>query len=150
VRHEKKPFLSPAEWPDRQWMRQLIVGWSIIQVIAGIVVLGLVVVEGISSTNELLRITVLGIISGIVYAGAVARGIYQYYFTSSIVTAAHTLRGATIFCIVAFYPFLYFKYPLEATLGLVPTFLVIVGLSEVSIISILKKLLLQPHKQRTD
>jgi hypothetical protein len=145
VRSEKQPFLSPAEWPDKQWMKQLIVGWSIIQVIAGMLTLGLILVEGISTTNEIFRITILGIISGLVYACAVARGVYQYY-TGKIIPAAHTLRGATLFCIVALYPFLYFEYPLEATIGLIPTFLVVIGLSEVSVIGLLRKLLIQQHR----
>lgn len=146
VRTEKQPFLSPAEWPNKQWMRQIIIGWSIIQVTAGAVILGLVLLEGISSTNDLLGITVLGIASGIIYGAAVARGIYQYY-SDKIIPAAHTLRGATIFCIVAFYPFLYFEYPLEATVGLIPTFLVVIGLSEISVINVLGKLLAQQHKR---
>ncbi len=144
VRNDRQPFLSPAEWPNKQWMCQVIVGWSIIQVIAGLVILGLVLTEGFGTTNDILRITALGVVSGIIYAGAVARGIYQYY-TGKIIPAAHTLRGATLFCIVAFYPFLYFEYPLEATVGLIPTFLVVVGLSEVSIMSLLRKLLVRPH-----
>lgn len=145
VRTEKQPFLAPAEWPDRLWMKQLIIGWSIVQVIAGTAVLGIIIVGGLSSANDLLRITLLGIMSGLIYAGAVARGIYQYYYRN-IQDAAHTLRGATLFCIVAFYPFLYFKYPLEATVGLLPTFLVAIGLSEISIVSLFKKLLLKQHK----
>lgn len=144
VRSEKQPFLSPAEWPNKQWMRQLIIGWSIVQVIAGIIILGLVLIEGLGTTKNILGITALGVISGIIYAGAVARGIYQYY-ADKIIPAAHTLRGATLFCIVAFYPFLYFEYPLEATLGLIPTFLVVIGMSEVSVISLLRKLLIQQH-----
>ncbi len=147
VRHEKKPFLSPAEWPDRQWMKQLIILWSITQVIAGGVTLGFVLTEGISTANNVLQITLLGIASGIIYSAAIAHGIYQY-FTDNVIAAAHTIRGATIFCIVALYPFLYFEYPLEATFGLIPTFLVVIGLSEVSVISILKKLILKTHKQR--
>jgi len=145
IRSEKQPFLSPAEWPDRQWMRQSIVGWSIVQVITGIVILGLVLIEGLGTTKDILGITALGVISGIIYAGAVARGVYQYY-TRKVIPAAHTLRGATLFCIVALYPFLYFEYPLEATVGLIPTFLVVIGLSEISITSLFKKLLVrQPH-----
>lgn len=145
VREEKQPFLSPAEWPNKEWMKQLIIGWSIIQVITGVVLLGLIITEGFRVANDLLGITFLGIASGLVYGAAVGKGIYEYY-SNKIIPAAHTLRGASIFCIVALYPFLYFEYPLEATLGLIPTFLVVIGLSEVSVISLLKKLLV--HKPR--
>lgn len=145
VRNEKQPFLSPAEWPSKLWMRQLIIGWSTVQVIAGLIILGLVLVEGLGTTSNILRITVLGILSGIIYGTAVARGIFEYY-VGKMIPAAHTLRGASLFCIAALYPFLYFEYPLEATVGLIPTFLVVIGLSEVSVISLLKKLLVHKHQ----
>jgi len=142
VRKEKLPFLSPAEWPDKEWMKLLIIGWSIVQVITGLVLLGMILIEGFSVTKHLLGITSLGIISGLIYGAAIAKGMYEYY-SNKVIAAAHTLRGASIFCIVALYPFLYFEYPLEATFGLIPTFLVVIGLSEISISSLFKKLLLR-------
>src|SRR5690606_16484362 len=79
VRNEKIPFLAPAEWPNKSWMRQLIIGWSATQVCIGALIFLLVLAKGINTTSELLQITVLGVISGVIYSAAIARGIRLYY-----------------------------------------------------------------------
>ena len=141
ARVEKTPFLSPAEWPERQWMRALIITWMWLQIIA--VLAGLsILLFGINNIRIVLDIPPLGIVVGFAYTFFVAVGLYRFS-TGDYERAAHDLRGATLFAVVALYPFIYFNYPQQATLGIIATLLVAIGLSEVSVVGLLKKLLIK-------
>lgn len=141
VRSSKQPFLSPAEWPRKLWMRQLIIFWVTIQVVFAGMTIGYSLATN-NENNELLRITTAGIISAIIYTLAISYGIHKYS-RKEMLPSAHIIRGATLFSVVALYPFFYFQYPLTSTLAIIPTLLVILGLSEISVKQLLKKLLLQ-------
>lgn len=145
VRGSKQSFLSPAEWPRQIWMRQLIVFWSSIQIILAGMTIGYSLAVNNDETMELLRITTVGIISAIIYSLAIIYGIHRY-FKNDLLASAHIIRGATLFSIVALYPFFYFQYPLVSTLIVIPTLLVVLGLSETSVKQLLKKLLLQSSR----
>lgn len=142
VRYNRLPFLSPAEWPPERWARQLIIGWVIFQLICGALLLVYVLLQGLSTADERLDITRLGIVIGITYGAMLGFGLYRFT-KGQLLRAAHDLRGATLFGIVAFFPFLYFEYPLSATLAIIPTLLVTIGLSELSVIGLIKKLVLR-------
>lgn len=142
IRGSKQPFLSPAEWPRKMWMRQLIVFWSSIQIILAGMTIGYSIATSGHESTELLRITTVGTVSAIIYSLAISYGIHKYS-RNDMLASAHIIRGATLFSIVALYPFFYFQYPLASTLIVIPTLLVIVGLSEISVKQLLQKLLLR-------
>lgn len=142
VRGSKQPFLSPAEWPRKIWMRQLIIFWSSIQIILAGMTIGYSIATTNKESGELLRITTVGIISAIIYSIAISYGIHKYS-KNEMLASAHIIRGATLFSIVALYPFFYFQYPLVSTCIAIPTLLVILGLSETSVKQLFKKLLLR-------
>lgn len=142
VRNEKTPFLSPAEWPSKRWMRSLIVLWGWLQFFAGTLVMGLIGVHGLKTVARQLDIHTLGIVTAVIYTGFIAYGLYQYY-RGQYMKAAHELRGATIVGIVLIYPFFYLNHPEIATLVILPTVLVTIGLSDVSVMSLLRKLIIR-------
>lgn len=142
VRIEGAPFLSPAEWPDRTWMRNLILLWSGVQAVVLGCVFGISLVVGIGHVSEFLDISAAGILLAGIYSIFLAVGLARTTQHESI-KSAHTLRGATLFAIVAVYPFVYLNYPLEATGSFIATLLVVIGLSEVSVISLARKLLIR-------
>jgi hypothetical protein len=65
------------------------------------------------------------------------------FYKKQYLHAAHDLRGTTLFAVVALYPFIYFNYPLQASIGITATLMTIIGLSETSVMSLIKKLLLK-------
>lgn len=142
VRVEKTPFLSPAEWPTHGWLQTLIVVWMIVQ-LGLLILVGLFsVIVGLNEASDVLGIAQLGLLSSVVYAVCIALGLARYWKHETI-AAAHTFRGATLFAIVALYPFIYYEYPLLASLGMAIMLLVVLGLSEASLKGTLRKLLIK-------
>lgn len=147
VRKSKQPFLAQAEWPRKLWMRQIIIMWVSVQtVFAGMTI-------GYSfATNEstrALQVTTAGAIGAVIYTILLSYGVLQYT-KGNMLPAARIIRGATLLSVVILYPFFYFQYPLVSTLTIIPTMLVIFGLSEISIKQLFKKLLLQSAHGKTD
>lgn len=140
AKNDGLPLLSPAEWPSRNWQRQLVVFWCSITAMATIAYLPLSVIFGISALTASLGISALGLFTSILYGIFLAFGMWRYS-QHNLDAASHDLRGATIFGIVAVFPFYFLNHPAIASFLLIPTILVIIGLSEVSFMSILKKLL---------
>lgn len=144
VRNEGLPMLSPAEWPSKRWQRILIIGWASIQLFIGAVMLLSITLFGLREIANLLNIPRLGVIATIVTALFLGYGLLKYRRGESL-AAAHYLRGATIFSIVAVFPFYYLNYPSTASLFIIPTVSVVIALSEVSFISLVKKLGARTH-----
>lgn len=142
VRSEKTPFLSPAEWPRRHSSRVLIIMWAIAQLMLGFALALAILFFGLDSLSKAVEIARLGVIIGFIYACWLGVGLYRYS-EGKLLAAAHELRAATLFGIVALYPFLYFEYPFEATIGIILTIIVAIGLSEISFVRLIKKLLLK-------
>jgi hypothetical protein len=142
VRVEKTPFLSPAEWPSKKWMRFLILLWCGAQVFLGIALAALLVVHGMGEVSAQFRVTDIGVVAAILYSLLLAVGMWQFY-TNKYMKAAHDLRGATLFAIVLVFPFFYLNHPEISSYALAFTLFVMVGLSEVSIVSIVKKLVMK-------
>lgn len=142
VRIEKAPFLSPAEWPGRQWLRQLIVTWCLVQFSLGALLAGALIIFGTDTLSTALRIPTLGLLAACAYTAFLGYGLWRYR-RSDRLQAAHDLRGATLVGIVALYPFFFLNHPELATLAIIPTLAVAVGLSEVSFGSLLRKLLMR-------
>lgn len=142
VRNENAPFLSPAEWPSKNWMRYLIIGWVTVQALAGVIVLGGVISGNLGSFAKWLSIPQVGILITLLYAIFLFYGLWSYA-RGDVLRAAHEMRGATIFGIVAVFPFLYLNHPELSTLVIIPSVLVVLGLSEVSVMSLLRKLLIR-------
>ena len=139
VRATKTPFLSPAEWPEQKALRALIVLWASIQITVGAALVGVTAVIGLNDIADTLNVPRLGIVLSWVYAGLLAVGLQQYY-KNHMLRASHTLRGTALFGVVAVYPFIYLKYPLLASFGMSGMLLVIVGLSEVSLYKVVRKI----------
>lgn len=140
VRSSNEKFLSPAEWPRQPILTLLIKLWVGSQALIGIVVTILVFGQGFNEVNDALNITGFGMIAGLFYGGFLSFAslrIYQNRFTD----AAHIIRGATIFAILIIYPFIFFKYPYFATLCMLLTIPVTIGLSKVSIVGLFKNLI---------
>jgi hypothetical protein len=131
VRHEKESFLSPAEWPKKNWMSQLIVVWALAQACFAGLVVSQVLRDGTSSLEGYLGIGVLGGISWGIFAVVIGAGLYALHLRQHQ-KSARLLRGACLFAIVAIYPTIYFKYPVHATLGILLTVPMLIGLSRVS------------------
>lgn len=142
VRTEKLPFLSPAEWPGHSWLQSLLVLWMVIQVAAIGCVLIFSFILGFSEASDVLGIARLGLLAAAVYGAFIGLGLFRYW-QHKIVESAHTFRGATLFAIVAVYPFIYYQYPLFATGLMTITLLVVLGLSEASLKDVLKKLVVK-------
>lgn len=139
VRATKTPFLSPAEWPEQKILRLLIVLWAAVQIIGGAVLVGATAVIGLNEMADILNVPRLGLVLSWVYAGLLALGLQRYY-KNHMVRASHTLRGTALFGVVAVYPFIYLKYPLLASFGMSGMLLVIIGLSEVSLYKVVRKI----------
>jgi hypothetical protein len=142
VRAEKQPFLSPAEWPPKMWMRFLIIAWSVTQCLLIVSLLVYTTIVGIGDASHTLDLPKLGIIVSFVYILFLGIGLMQLKRQKDE-AAAHDIRGATLFSVVGLYPFIYFDYPIFASIGITATLLVIIGLSEVSVLGLLKKLLIK-------
>lgn len=139
VRASNTPFLSPAEWPEQPVLRAVIILWAAVQVILIGVSIGVTTVIGLNEIATLLQVPRIGIVLSWIYAGLLTLGLHRYY-SRRLVRASHTLRGTTLFGVVAVYPFIYLKYPLLASMGMVGMLLVIIGLSEVSLYKVLRKI----------
>ena len=139
VRAANTPFLSPAEWPEMRLLRSLIALWAYIQIICIVVLLFVTAVVGLGDMADMLSVPQLGLLISFVYATFLSIGIYRYR-TDDMLDASHTLRGSTLFGVVALYPFIYFNYPLLATIGMVLMLATIVGLSEISIVKVIRKI----------
>lgn len=142
VRAENTPFLSPAEWPSKRWMQALLILWCCIQVWLGIFLTLWTIFSGPQTVSQTTGIPAAGILLAIVYTVALFTGLVSYY-RRHYEHASHQLRGATLFGIVAMFPFLYLEHPLLATAAIIPTLLVAVGLSQVSVMSLLRKLVIR-------
>lgn len=142
VRSEKTAFLSPAEWPTHNSLRSLIISWCVLQISACAAVLFACLLYGFRHTSDLIGIPTLGVLLLFAYGAFLLLGVWRFMHRR-LMDAAHDIRGATLFAIVALYPFIYFEHPLPATIGIFITLLVAVSLSEVSFIAIIKKLLLK-------
>jgi hypothetical protein len=142
VRVEQTPFLSPAEWPSRRWMRSLIISWCVIQVLLALSVGVVMFALGLNEASRVMDIPALGLLAVTIYGAFLAYTLWRYSRGDKMV-AAHEIRGATLIGIVAMYPFLFLNYPFISTLLMIPTLLVMVGLSEVSVTSILKKMFIK-------
>lgn len=140
VRAAKMPFLSPAEWPEKRILRSLIVAWAWVQITATALLALCAIIFGFKEVANFISVPRLGIGVAFVYAVFLALGTYHYY-RADFLQASHILRGATLFGVVALYPFIYFNYPLLATYGMTAMLLTIVGLSEVSVIKVGRKIL---------
>lgn len=142
VRAEKMPFLSPAEWPERAWMRLAIVGWSLAQLGIAVAVVASCFIHGLRETADVLSLPIIGLLACCVY-GAFLLYSMGRYAQKRTMEAARDIRGATLFAIVAVYPWFFFGHPLPATIGIMCTIIVVVGLSEVSLLAIIRKLFLK-------
>jgi hypothetical protein len=139
VRASKTPFLSPAEWPEHRLLRLTIVLWVLAQVICIALLLGATAVIGLNELSESLHVPRLGVALSWVYAGWLALGLQRYY-TGRMRDASHTLRASVLFGVVAVYPFIYIYYPLTASVGMAGMILAIIGLSEVSVVKVGRKI----------
>lgn len=142
VRGEKTPFLSPAEWPAHRVLELLIIAWMLVQFAAAICLGVFVSVVGLTDVSAIFGIARPGLLAAAVHSYLIGTGLF-YYWKHKHIQAAHTFRGATLFAIVALYPFIYYDYPVLASIGVAITLLVILGLSEASLKGIFKKLLIQ-------
>lgn len=144
VRSEKLPLLSPAEWPNKFWQRSLIQLWSASQAIFAAFLSLIVWILNIRDIPSEQHIPVLGVISTLLYGAFLTYGLWKHHrgFEDA---AAHDIRGATLFGIVAVFPFYYLNYPGIASIFILPTILVLIGLSEVSFMSLVKKLGARSH-----
>jgi hypothetical protein len=140
VRTSKTPFLSPAEWPEQKVLRIVIVLWAAIQIIGTGLLIGVTAVLGLNNVADILDIPRAGVALSWVYAGFLALGLQRYY-KNQMLRASHTLRGTTLFGVVAVYPFIYIYYPLLASFGMAGMLLVIIGLSEISLYKVIRKIL---------
>lgn len=142
VRVEKLPFLSPAEWPKHGILQTLIVAWMTLQLALAAFLVVFVVVVGLKDVSDIFGIARLGLVAAACYGVWVGYGLAQYWRHKSL-EASHTFRGATLFAVVAVYPFVYYDYPIIASAGVALTLLVTLGLSEASLKDVLRKVLLQ-------
>ena len=142
VRIERIPFLSPAEWPKHGILQTMIVAWMVLQLAIILCVAASIAVLGLTDVSDIFGVARLGLIAAAVYGILICFGLYRYW-QHRVIDAAHTFRGATLFAIVALYPFVYYDYPLLASTGVGITLLVALGLSEASLKDILKKLLIK-------
>lgn len=142
VRVEKTSFLSPAEWPKHGWMQTAIVAWMILQIAALVVLAIFVATVGLEEVSDIFGVARLGLLAAVAYAVFIGIGL-TYYLQRKSTAASHTFRGATLFAIVAVYPFVYYDYPLFASGIMLISLLVVLGLSEASFKDLLKKLLIK-------
>src|SRR5690606_1453271 len=54
AKSEKMPFLSPADWPSKKWMRSLIVFWCAAQFVIGVVLTLGILLFGMDSASQTL------------------------------------------------------------------------------------------------
>lgn len=139
VRNAKQEFLSPAEWPRQRWLGGLIIMWIGFQVLAGTIIFLLTVDRGFNTVNDFIGITGLGMLAALVYAFVLGLGLSRIYH-KKFFEAAHIIRGGTIFAVLVMYPFIFFHYPITGIVGISATIPVTVGLSRVSLTSLLKNL----------
>lgn len=139
VRQENREFLSPAEWPRQKWAGSLIVGWVILQVLGGLIVLLLTFGKGFESISDFIGINGIGIFTSFIYSLLLGFGLYRMY-QKRLIQAAHIIRGATIFAILLMYPFIFFEYPVVGIVGMLMTLPVTIGLSQLSIFELFNNL----------
>lgn len=142
VRIEKTPFLSPAEWPQHGVLQTMIVAWMTLQIALVTCLVVFVSIIGLADVSDIFGVARLGLIAAAIYGIWVGYGLIHYWQRKAL-DAAHAFRGATLFAIVAVYPFIYYDYPILASIGVAITLLIVLGLSEASLKDVLKKLLLQ-------
>jgi len=139
VRQEKQAFLSPAEWPKHKILGKLLVFWIGLQAGSGLVLMIIALSQGFGTINNFIGITGLGMLSGFIYAFFLVFGLLRMY-QSKLLESAHIIRGATIFAILIMYPFIFFNYPLIATIGMLLTVPVTIGLSQLAFLDLIKNL----------
>lgn len=142
VRSEKTAFLSPAEWPAHHGLRSLIIAWCILQISFCFAALVACFLYGFDRTSDLVGMPIFGLLLLFAYGAFLLLGVWRFMH-KRLMDAAHDIRGATLFAIVALYPFIYLEHPLPATGGIFITLLVAVSLSEVSFTAVVKKLFLK-------
>lgn len=134
------PFLSPAEWPSRRWQRILVCLWCLFEIVFGVGLIIASIIFGLDTISSALGVSNFGIFAAVAYTILLCEGMLRFYFSDARI-AAHDLRGATLFGIVVVFPFYFLNHPAVATVFIVPTILVLVGLSEVSVLGFFDKLL---------
>lgn len=139
VRQENEAFLSPAEWPKHAFLGTFIALWIGLQVAAGVALFLIALIQGFGTVKEFTDITGLGIIAGFVYIFFLGLGLVRIY-QRKLVQAAHIIRGSTIFAILVMYPFIFYEYPFIATIGMLITVPVTIGLSQLSLLELFKNL----------
>lgn len=139
AKNDKIPFISPAEWPPKKWQINLIIIWSGITAVANIVYLPLLLAYGITEVTSFVQLPTIGIATSVLFGLSIFLGLKRYH-EHKIDAASHDIRGSMIFSIVAVFPFYFLNHPVISSALLIPVILIIIGLSEVSFLSIIKKL----------
>lgn len=147
VRTDNLPFMSPAEWPARQWQRMLIRLWCLTQAIWGLSFSLFVLYTRLSGLH-VATIPYLGVLATALYAMMLFYGLWQCR-AGAKPEAAHDLRGATLFGIVAVFPFFFMKYPTISFLAFIPTIFTVIGLSEVSFQAVVGKLSIRTQTRQS-
>ena len=137
VRHENEPFFVEAEWPSKRWEIVLLILWSLSQ----LVFVGFIAGEMV--TNQIGFIDIARTIAVVGYGALLMVGVSQFLRRQTD-KAAHTFRLAGFGAIVGVMPFFYYHNPAIAALESLLAIVVIIGLSEVSLHQVAKKL--WPHR----
>lgn len=137
VHYENEPFFVEAEWPSRRWEVLLLILWSLSQLLF----VGLI--AGDMVTNQIGFIDIARTVAVGGYGAMIIVGLTQV-LRQQTDKAAHTLRLAGFGAIVGVMPFFYYHNPAIAALESVAAIIVIIGLSEVSLHQVARKL--WPHR----
>jgi hypothetical protein len=137
VRRGGGRFLSEAEWPRHRLLRALILGWAFVNMITGYISALSKVFGGaniLGFTNEFSDVLPILLIatSTVLLLGLRA------YRKGDLHQSAKNIRGATLLLVVTVYPYIFYGEQFSAALGCILATLVIIGLSEVTIGSLLR------------
>lgn len=148
VKADDLPLLSPAEWPSRKILRIGIIFWTVIQIMIGIGLSTNMLFNNIGTASWNIVTPKIAAVATLVFCAYLIYGLLQLRLTDKLDlrknTAARTIRTATIIGTLIVYPFYFLGTPLIAGFFIVPTMLVLIGLSEVSIEDLIRNLFAKP------
>jgi|GEM_PF-1113194 len=137
VRQSGGNFLSEAEWPKHQFLRVLILLWAVVNMATGFVTAFSKIFGGVNIlgfTNEFSDILPVLLIAT---STVLLLGIKEFRH-GNLQQSARNIRGASLLLVVAVYPYIFYGEQFSAALGCLVTALVIIGLSEVTLGSLLR------------
>lgn len=151
TRRERRPFLSPAEWPKPDWLRWCILAWFILQLAGTLTISWLYFAHGgADAFRQGDMSTTFGVLVSLPYAVLLAYAIVRFFIAGHRLPVANSMRAISYIGLVIVYPFFSVNSPVQVGIVLIINVLVILGLSESTVVGIVKGMFTRPPHAHED